>query len=200
MENSETQKKQSNLTGEELLKKYLNGDDPAFERLIELYEDDLARFIYIMVGNRYEVKNLTIETFGELAITGKRFSGKSSLKTYLFGIAKNVISRHIKAQKKNDYIAFDDVENIIHDIQETPHALLEREEEKQMLYKAMKKLKKEHREVLELIYFENMSYRQAATIIGKSENSTKQLIYRAKLSLQKAMDISPKFTIRFIFF
>ena len=189
----------SNQTGEELFESYLKGNIEAFEKLIELYEDELARFIYVMVGNSCEVKNLTIETFGELAVTGKNFNGKSSLKTYLFAIAKNVTYKYIKMQKKNEYISFDEIANMIYDAQETPHALLERNEEKSLLYDAMSKIKKEHREVLELIYLNNMSYKQVANIIGKNENATKQLIYRAKLSLQKVMDISSGFTIHFLY-
>ena len=177
-------------TGEELFNQFLNGDVNAFEKLIDLYEDELSRFIYIRIRNRDEVKNLTIETFGQLAINGRKFSGKSSLKTYIFTIAKNLAHHYLKTQKKNVYASYDEVGDIMCDVEETPHGFMEREENKELLHTAMKKLKKEHREVLEHIYFEDMSYKQAAHVMGKSENQIKQLIYRSKLALQKALDVS----------
>ena len=181
--------KSEEQTGEELFYRYLQGDNYAFERLIELYEDELARFIYIRVGDRYDVKNLTIETFGQLALNGRKFSGKSSLKTYIFTIAKNLALQHIKNQRKNECIPYDDLNELMCAADETPHGFLEREENKEILHAAMSKLKKEHRKVLELIYFDEMSYRQAAIAMNKSENQVKQMIYRAKLSLQKVLSM-----------
>jgi RNA polymerase sigma-70 factor (ECF subfamily) len=177
-------------SGEELFKLYLGGDTYAFERLIELYEDELARFIHTKVANIDAVKYLTIEAFGQLAVYGKKYAGKSSLKTYLFTIGKNLTTKYLKTLKKNDHLPYDEVMGILCDDSETPQGYLEREEDKQALRLAMGKLKAHHRTVLELVYFEEMSYKQAGEVMGKSEVQVKQLVYRAKLSLKKAMKIS----------
>ena len=58
------------------------------------------------------------------------------------------------------------------------------EERKRQLYEAMEKLKDDYREALYLVYFEDMSYRQAASVMGKSESQITKLVYRGKQSLK----------------
>lgn len=56
------------------------------------------------------------------------------------------------------------------------------------MYEAMEELKNEYREALYLVYFEEMSYRQAAGVMGKTENQITKLIYRGKQNSKKILD------------
>ena len=82
-------------SGEELYSCFLDGDNTAFEKLVALYENELSRFIYGIVRDYHETEHLTIDTFAQLALNRKPFEGKSTLKTYLFGIAKNLTMQHM---------------------------------------------------------------------------------------------------------
>ena len=53
---------------------------------------------------------------------------------------------------------------------------------------ALEKLKAEYREALFLVYFEDMSYRDAATVMNKSESQITKLIYRGKQSLKVILE------------
>ena len=68
---------------------------------------------------------------------------------------------------------------------ETPLYGMER---KRQLYQAMEKLKDDYREALYLVYFEDMSYRQAASVMGKSESQVTKLVYRGKQSLKTILE------------
>ena len=176
-----------NATGEELFRQYLAGDENAFETLVSMYDNELFHFINRIVNDYHEAKQLTIETFARLAAGGRMFAEKSSLKTYLFTIGKNLAARYVKLRKKVKHVSFEDCIELLYDENETPDEYMEREENKRILHEAMFNLKDEHRAILILLYFEDMSYKQAGRVMNKNENQIKQLAYRAKSSLRKKL-------------
>ena len=176
------------VSGEELFCSFLDGDVEAFEAVVALYEDELSRYIYSIIGDYHEARQLTIETFGELSIGGRKYARqKSSLKTYLFTIGKNLTIRHMKKRKKHDYVSFDEISGVLCDESEAPYACLEREENIRLLRSAMCELKDEQKKVLELLYFEDMSYRRAGEAMNKSEKQITILVHRAKISLREKL-------------
>ena len=175
-------------TGEELYARYLEGDADAFEEFVILYENDLFRFINSIVRDYHEAKHLTIETFAELIVNSTKFTGKSSIKTYLYAIGKNLSMRHIKKRINNNHISFDEIVEIMVDDSEPMETFLEREESRKNLHIAMRELKEEYHAVLTLLYFEDMSYIQAGRAMNKSEKQIKNLAYRAKAALRKNLE------------
>ena len=65
---------------------------------------------------------------------------------------------------------------------------LYRSERSRQLYDALEKLKAEYREALYLVYFEDMSYRNAATVMKKSEEQITKLVYRGKQRLKAILE------------
>ena len=171
-----------------MFKRFLEGDRYAFEALVALYEDELSRFIYSIIKDYYETKNLTIESFGQLAVNGSRFAGKSSLKTYLFTIGKNLAFRHLKIRRKHKHVSFDDAAEVLNSWNETPYGHIEREENKKQLHLAMSELKEEHRKVLTLLYLEDLSYREISDMMNRSEKQIKHLAHRARAALKKKLE------------
>ena len=176
------------LSAEEMYRLFLNGDENSFESLVVLYENELGRFIYNIVHDYHEAKHLTIEAFAQLAASGRQFAGRSSIKTYLFTIGKNLAIRYMKMVGNIQHYSFEEVIEISDDENETPDHFLEQEENKRLLREAMVGLKDEHRVVLLLLYFEDMSYLQAGQVMQKSEKQIKHLAYRAKLALRKKLE------------
>jgi len=177
------------ITGEELFSRYVaTGDGGAFEELVRLYEDELARFINGIVRDFHEAKHLTVETFAQLAVNGKKFSGKSSLKTYLFTIGKNLAVKYLKKRGRERHISFEDAVTALADADDSPFEIMEREESKRQVHKAMGALKEEYRAVLLLLYFEDMSYLEAGKAMRKSSEQVKHLAYRAKAALKKKLE------------
>ena len=170
--------------------RYLSGDTNAFEDLVSLHEETLFNFINSIVNDYHESKHLTIESFARLALNGGKYAGKSSIKTYLFAIGKNLALRYVKERKRIQHIPFEEVVDMVVDGGETPQAYVEREESKNQLHAVMKGLKDEHRAVLMLLYFDDMSYLQAGRAMNKTEKQIKHLAYRAKQALKKKLETS----------
>ena len=176
------------VSGEELFRRYLvTGDEKSFEDLVALYEKGLYRFINRIVRDSYEAKQLTVETFAQLAVGGRKFAGDSSLKTYLFVIGRNLTTFHMRKRAMHDHISFEEVVETLCDEGETPESSMEREENKKRLHEFMRELKEEYHAVLVLLYFEDMSYREAGQAMNKSEQQIKALAHRAKAALKKKM-------------
>jgi len=182
------------LTGEELYRRFLAGDGRAFEELVALYEDDLSRYIYGHVRDFHETEHLTIDTFTQLALNKKAFEGKSALKTYLFGIARNLTAQHMKKRIREQHIPFEEIAELDIDTGDTIDTILEKNERKTSLKESMRELKKEYHAVLLLLYFEGMSYKQAGQVMKKSEKQIKDLAYRAKAALKKKLEESDIFS------
>ena len=174
-------------TAEDLYKRYQEGDQAAFEALIALFEADLSAFINNLIGDRYEAKHLMLESFARLAVNG-RYMGRSSVKTYLYTIARNLTMDYRKAQSREQHISFDELIGSQAADGENPAQHLEQEENRQRIHAVMQELKEEYRIVLELLYFEDLSRTEAALRMHLSTKQISDLAFRAKKSLKKKLE------------
>ena len=182
---------ESDMTGEELYRRYQAGDNDVFEQLVALYENELYGFLNGMVRDRHEAKHLMIESFAQLAVGGWKYAEKASLKTYLFTIAKNLALRYLKMRSKEKHVSYEEIVEVLVDKgkdEKTLPGILEREEDKELLHNVLRTMKDEHRVVLILLYFEDMSYKAAAKVMNRSVKQISDLAYRAKAALKKKLE------------
>ena len=136
--------------------RYLDGDDTGITEIIKDYKDGLILYINGYVNNIFTAEDLMEETFFKLAIKKPRFSGKSSFKTWLYAIARNVALDYLRKNSKTSDTPIEDFSNYI--VEETN---VEREylinEQKIALHRVMRELKAEYFQVLYLVYFENFT-------------------------------------------
>jgi len=155
--------------------------------LVTLYENELYYFINGIVRDSHEAKHIMIDTFASLAVNGRSFMGKSTLKTYLFTIAKNLAIKCLKLRSKEQHLAFDEITETIPDERDRPDKVFERMENQQKVHEAMMELKEDYRVVLVLLYFEDMSYTEAGQVMNKNVKQIGDLAYRAKAALKKLL-------------
>lgn len=173
--------------GESSYRRFLAGDENGFVEIVELYRENLTFFINGIVGNITVAEDLMEDTFCDLIVHKNGFKGKSSFKTYLFAIARNNAIRYLKKRSRMSDLSIEDHEKELSDEADLLHSVLT-EEDKRQLYMAMSKINSDYRAVLHLLYFENMSYEEAATVLRKSGKQINNLAYRAKQSLKKELE------------
>lgn len=160
-------------------RRYLDGDDTGIVEIIKDYKDGITLYINSYVGNIFVAEDLMEDTFFKLAIKKPRFSGKSSFKTWLYAIARNIAIDYLRHKTK---FAADSIEKYSNYLAE--ETSIEKEylikERDILLHRAMKELKAEYHQVLYLIYFEDFSISEAAKIMKKNKRQIENLIYRAK--------------------
>ena len=176
------------MTGEELYRRFCGGDEAAFVELVALYDTELFSFINSIVNDFHEAKHLSIEAFSELALNANAFKEKSSIKTYLFAIGKNLAKRYVKIREREQHISYEEAIEILITDGETPQSHFEREENRLLLHRVMGELKEEYRIVLELLYFEDLSYFEAGMAMRKNVKQVANLAFRAKISLKKKLE------------
>ena len=155
--------------------------------MVSLYRNGLTRYIYRFVHDVREAEELMIDTFAELAADTK-YREQASIKTYLFSIGRNVALRHVKKFKIGAVANTAIIDDMLIDDENTLEADFIRKEQQGRVRAAMRALKREYREVLHLIYFENMSYADAGKAMRKSVKQIENLTRRAKASLKAVIE------------
>lgn len=91
---------QNELTDKKLYKKYLNGDNKAFESLVLKYKDHIIYFISTYTKNTQIAEDISQDVFVYLLLNKEQYDFKYSFKTYLYMIAKCRAINYIKKEKK----------------------------------------------------------------------------------------------------
>ncbi len=172
--------------GADSYKRFLKGDNNAIAEIIEDYRAGLEYFLLSIVNNEDIAEEITQDTFCFLFIKKPKFKAKSSFKTWLYTIGKNKAYRYLKKTQK--YVSLDDnSENFISNEKMTMEEKYFQDLEKLNILEVMGKLKKEYREILWLTYFESLSNKESAEILGKKVHDIESLLYRARKALKKLL-------------
>ncbi|WP_280769596.1 RNA polymerase sigma factor [Salipaludibacillus daqingensis] len=170
------------MEDEKLVELALDGDDEALRTLHGRYVQPLFHYVYVQAGNHHDAEELIQDIFFKMAKNLARFQGKSSFKTWIFAISRNVVIDYHRKQKKHKATTF------------MPHSTLEAftekvhsaEEEvldkglKNYLLQTMNQLPTDYQAVLHLRFVEEFSVKETAEIMKKTTFSVKALQNRAR--------------------
>ena len=118
-----------------------------------------------------------------LGIKRPGYNGKASFKTWLYTIARNIAVDHLRRIARNRTVSLDDCRETEDDALPLIEAVI-KDEDKRTVHRTMARLKAEHRQILWLVYFEEMSVKDSATVIKKTVHATEMLVHRARLALK----------------
>ena len=169
--------------GESSYRRYLEGEEGAFDDIINTYKKGLISFVLRHVGNWDVAEELSEDCFVELIVNPGRYKFKSSLKTYLYAVAHNKVKEHFRRNKSASFVPLEDAEEL-YSFHNTENEA-ENSENKRMIYLALSKLPRDYREVLHLHYFEDMPYEDIGKIMKKNTKQVYNLAFRAKNALKK---------------
>jgi RNA polymerase sigma-70 factor, ECF subfamily len=162
------------------------------EEIYEKYHSDLFHFLMYMVKNREQAEDLTQEVYIRVLKSYRHFEGKSTEKTWLIAIAKNVaidFFRKEKGWKGKIQEAFDwDHDQIKDDTNKIPEEIALQNEEMRMLYHSLDYCTLDQKMVIVMRYLNEMSIRETAEVLKGSESKVKTTQHRGIKTLQKAMN------------
>lgn len=166
-----------------------DGDSEALGILFEKYKEGLMLFLYGIVGNMEDAEELMMDTFAVLVSGTARYTEKkeASFKTWLFAVAKNQ-ARHFLRKKSRYPVSDVEIERDIKDDEEQPESQLIQDESKVELYNALEQINPEYRQVLFLMYFEDLKPEQISRVIKKTVKQTYNLAARGKTALRKVLE------------
>ena len=172
-------------------RRFLDGDDNGFVEIVRDHKDGLILYLNSFVDNIPLAEELAEDTFVKIGIRKPRFSGRSSFRTWLYAIGRNVAIDHLRKESRRRTEPIDSHADIA-DLESLENAYIS-QEEKIAVHRAMGYLRAEYRQVLWLTYFEGFSNRETARIMKKSVHSVETLLYRARQSLKKILETEEYF-------
>jgi RNA polymerase sigma-70 factor (ECF subfamily) len=176
---------------QQLVADYLSGDEQPLKFLVERYLKPIYGFIYRFVDSTQDAEDVTQDVFVKVWRHIRRFDRKKSFKTWIFSIAKNAAIDFLKKKKT---IAFSEFENedgentimeTLTDSSPLPSELLERNDLRETLAKAMEKLSPKYRMVLFLRHNDHFTFREIAESLGKPIDTVKSRHRRGLIMLKK---------------
>ena len=169
---------------ETLYRQYLNGDDAGLEALMKKYGDPLTLYIDGYLHDVHEAEELMLDVFAYL-FTKKPRIRDGCFKAYLYKAARHMALRH--KSRRRVFFSLDDLTREP-EAQTLVEEIVRTKERNQILHLCMDELNPDYREALYLTYFEGMSYRQAAEVMGKSEKQITNMVYRGKARLRGLLE------------
>lgn len=168
-------------------RRFLDGDDKGIVEIVGDYKDGLILYLNGYVNNIFIAEELTEDTFFRLITKKPRCSGKSTFKSWLYAIGRNVAVDYIRHNSKLLDTPIEDMENYLSEEQSLEQSYI-KEERKIIVHKALSELATDYRTVLWLVFFEGFSSKEAATVLKKNDRQIKNLLYRAKQSLKLKLE------------
>ncbi|MGD2123063.1 MAG: RNA polymerase sigma factor [Gemmatimonadota bacterium] len=158
-------------------------------QLERLHEESFGWALSCCGHDRTEAEDVLQTTYLKI-ITGKaRYQGRSSLKTWVFGVirrtAQETSRKAAVERRRRIHLVTDDVED---PNSESPEERLERTGATKLLKEAMGALSDRQREVLHLVFYEDLTIAEAADVMGVSLGSARTHYQRGKERLRALLE------------
>lgn len=152
------------------------------EELFRLYYADLYRYLLFLTGNSQHAEDLLMETFLKAITAAGRFKGESTVKTWLFGIARNLWLQQLRKSRISQE------ELLLSRYWEIP--LDEHIDRRELLAAIQRHLseKSERERAIFSMRTEGYSYAEIAARLSISENSARVIEYRVRKDLTAKLE------------
>ncbi len=164
----------SALSDENLMQRYVDGDTDAFRQLYERYAPRLAGMFGRGVSDPTDVADLVQQSFFQFHRARRDFRQGSQVRPWLFSIALNLKRRHFRDRARRHMNSLEREPQI----DATASAEARIVEDADLLHMALKKLREGQREVIELHWFEGLSFAEIAERVGASLSAVKVRAHR----------------------
>lgn len=175
-----------------LVQQSLEGEEEAFGALVKKYKTKVFNMAYSFTRDREAADDLAQEVFIKAYYALGKFKFKSGFGTWLYRIAVNHIKDHLRKQKKERHVSFDDVyqeSKLSQDAADRREDAREKESRIKLLHQALQSLPQKHRVILTLRDIQGHSYEEIASILNLSPGTVDSRLHRARKMLREK--ISP---------
>lgn len=170
---------------------FKQGDSSAFDFLVMKYTDKILNLIYKYTGNHALAEDLTQEVFLRVFKSRDTYEPRAKFSTWLYRISVNVALNSLRSSKDKVYSSGDLSEGDWENLGPAGHSGgLSQMEESEMgheILKALSHLPTNQRMALVLNLYEELPYKEIATILDTSYSMVKWLIYTSKQTLRKTL-------------
>jgi RNA polymerase sigma factor, sigma-70 family len=171
-----------------------HGDQKAYAKLMQLYREPVYYMLLKMINSPYDAEDLTIEAFGKAFKNLDKYTDNYAFSTWLFKVAVNNCIDYIRKRNCSPQCVDEGIfssENSLCELnspyEHTPEDTIIEKQKIKMMHLAVEQLRPKYRTLIEMRYFEELSYDEIAKELNISLSNVKILLFRAKDMLAAIM-------------
>ena len=189
LQKKKKQKELNNLTDEDLIFAFQEGEMLAFEEIVKRYKDSLMNFVFRFLGDMSESEDIVQETFLRVFKNKRAYKKIAKFSTWIYTIAGNLAKTELRKRKKRNLysvsdIGYDDKDFEISDETLSPESETNTSMSEEIIQKEIQQLSPKFREVIVLRDIQELSYEEISKIIKVPLGTVKSRVNRARLRLQ----------------
>lgn len=173
------------ISDKQLYQTFLDGDISAFEELVLKHRHNLIYFIMQYLKNYHSAEDIAQEIFAYIYLNPDKYNSTYEFKTYIFLLGKRRAIDCLRKAKCNKEISIDTIdlmdENSLED-------MIVKKELASHIYEMLQEIKPEYRQVLILIYYNELTLAETALVLGKSLSSIKVISHRGKKKIKQILE------------
>ncbi len=169
-----------------LIRRIAEGSREAFEQLYRAWQTRLFRYLLRMVGDSGRAEELTNDTMIAAWKAAATFKGQSKVSTWLFAIARNKALNSMR-QRQPETVEVEEAMAVTASAGGQELAV-SRDRLQSTMKNALQQLSADHREVMELTFYQELSYQEIAEIMQCPVNTVKTRMFYAKTKLQEILE------------
>jgi len=171
---------------EQLIQAIANGDMDAVSEFYRRHEARVYRFVLSKTGDSFVTADILNDVMLEVWRSAGKFQGRAKVTTWLLGIAHNKILDYWRKKGAREFTEMD--ENMEDESEgASPEQVTAAASDVKLLRACMAKLKDEHREILHLIFYEELGFGEIAEIIQVPEGTVKSRAYHARMQMKQQL-------------
>jgi RNA polymerase sigma-70 factor (ECF subfamily) len=172
---------------ENIIKDAVRGDAAAFGLLYDHYQPAIYRFVVVKVGRREDAEDITHQVFMNAWQNMKQYRHRGfPFSSWLYRIARNQVIDHYRARKENLSLEAIEIDQL-GIVSSSSQADLSLKLDLEKVMGALHKLKQEYQDVIIFRFIEELSLKETAGAIKKTEGAVKLIQHRAIKELKNIL-------------
>lgn len=170
----------------ELIKKIQSGDMNAFTKIFEIYKDQALKYSYLIIGNKFTSEDIVQETFIKCYLNAKKLKNIELFKPWFFKILTRTAWKYVDKEKRTLPMEniFEKADN--ESINESINVYM-KNQEAETLHAEIENLDLKQKTVIVLFYFNGLSIKEIAKIMGCFEGTVKSRLNSARKKLKLSL-------------
>ena len=161
-------------------------DKKAAEKLYEAFYMQVFSYVMTLTRDHDKAMEITQETFFRAISTDKAFRGESDSFTWLCAIAKNLFIDETRRNSRFEDVPLEERQDDKKSIEKS----LVDSDSSMRIHRILHKLEEPYKEIFQLRVFGELSFKEIASIFGKTETWARVTYHRARMMIKERMDES----------
>ena len=173
------------VADEVLIARIAKGDRSAMEALFARYRVRVFKFVLRMVRNEATAEELNSDVFLDVWRQAGTFEGRAAVSTWIFSIAR---FKALNALARRTEDELDEAKaEAIEDDTDDPETALAKKDKAAVLRECLAEISAEHREIVNLVYYQHKSAEEVSAIVGIPEATVKTRMFYARKKLSELL-------------